>query len=468
MNLPGARPRASRAVWPALLAAAVVTGFLTAYRAPFAAIAVGGVMLLGLSLIDLSWPIAALLLTTMIGGEYGIAHANFSLGGLNLFPDDLLVLLLGFGLLIRFLRHGGAPGRLRDPIDFVLAAYLLYGVFSVARSWPTYGSAALSPFRLQFVYGLLYFLGRAALAEPAARRRIGIAVLIAAGAIGIIGIGNLVTGTPAGGETGSHTYRYLSGLQATVLVFGLAILSVVWSRRRPPWSLALGALCLFGILISQARSVWIGVVAAVIVAVASSASRTKLARRLIAGAVVAVLIGLAVVGAGLGRDLTGDLAKRAASLGKVNTDVTAMWRVFVWGVALKDLSHSPVLGLGLGRQFTYYDLSVEKWESNRQLHNSYLELAYYTGAVGLLLLIAFQVLVLVRTARAARAAHGTPREPRLLALIACQVCLYAVAATNVVSASLVASTWWWLLAAVSIGESSAVLGAPGQVSPETG
>lgn len=440
----------------ALLVAAIAIGLLSVWRPSLAAVAVGVVALLALSLVDLSWPVAALLLLTMVGGEYGLAHESLSVGGLNLFPNDMLVLLLAFALAIRFLRSGAVPSLPRDPIDLVLSAFLLYGLLSLARSRPMYGSAGLSAFRLQFFYGALFLLARAVLHGAGARRRLLIAVLIAAAAVGMIGIYNLATGTPAGGQTGSHTFRYLSGLQATVLFFGLAFLiGVIWPHRRPGWSLALGGLCVFGILISQARSVWIGAVLGLGAAVVSTTTwRRKMARIAVVVA-VAVLIGSALLAAGVGRGLSSDLAKRASSLTEAGADVTTVWRLFVWSVALHDLKASPLLGLGLGRRFTYYDLVLEKWESQRQLHNSYLELAYYAGAIGVGLLIAFQLLVFARTVRAARRARGTPRESLLLALVASQVCLYAVAATNVVSASLVATTWGWVLAAVSVLEASA-------------
>ena len=287
-------------------------------------------------------------------------------------------------------------------------------------------------------------------------RRQFIAILVAAAVVGLIGIYNLATGTPTGGRTGSHTLRYLSGLQATVLFFGLALLvGVIWPHRRPAWSGVLGGLCVFGILIAQARSVWIGAVLGLGAAVVSTTTWRRKVARIALVVVAVVLIGGAILAAGVGRDLSSDLAKRASSLTEVGTDVTAMWRFFVWSVALHDLKASPLLGLGLGRRFTYYDLVLEKWENQRQLHNSYLELAYYAGAIGVGLLIAFQFLVFARTVRAVRQARGTPRESLLLSLIASQVCLYVVAATNVVSASLVATTWGWVLAAVSVLEASA-------------
>jgi hypothetical protein len=78
-------------------------------------------------------------------------------------------------------------------------------------------------------------------------------------------------------------------------------------------------------------------------------------------------------------------------------------------------------------------------------------------------LIAFQVMVLLCTLRAARRHCGTPREGRLLALAVCQICLAGVAFTNVVSASMVATHYVWVLSAVSVLEARDPAPAPAAI-----
>jgi len=435
----------------ALLAMAIGCGAVL--NPTLAFFGVTGLAALLFALRDPSVLILGTLLAGMIGEPWDIAYANVSIGGLNLFPADVLIILLLAGWLLATLRSGSVPAAARRRCDLALYALLAYGLFSLARSWPMHGSAVLSGFRLQYFYALAYCLSLWALRAPGARRRLLIGVLGAALVISFLGFYNAATGRHAGSATSTLTYRYLSGLQALAIFFGLALLAGhVWSRKRPWWSLALGAVYLAGILLSQARSVWLGAVLGLLVALggASRLGRRRLLRHApLIGAALVLAIGAIVV---LNIGMTADLATRAASLTEASEDVTTLWRLFVWGEALKELQSQPILGLGLGQQFTYYDLAADEWESRRQLHNCYLERAYYGGAISLGLLITFQVFVLLITVRAARRAGGTPRESGLLALVCCQVTLAAVTFTNVISASMVSTLYAWVLAAVAVLE----------------
>jgi O-antigen ligase len=437
------------------LLALVIAG-ATLMHPALAALGVIGLGVITLALRDPAILIGAHLLFCTLGEPWGLANLSLSLGGLNLFPTDILVIVLAGAWLLSGLQRGRSPSRLRDPISIVMALYLTYGCFSLARSWPLHGSAALPVFRLQFVYALLFFLSLWAFKPRDARRRLLGAVLVGATAISLLGFWNAATGHQTGGTTSSFTLRYLSGLQALAVFFGLALLAgYVWSARRPLWSLALGALFLGGVLLSQARSVWLGAALGILVAIlgASRMTRRRLLRQLPLIAVVTLAALAAVVAINLG--LSEDLATRAASLTGVSADLTTVWRLYVWNEAAKELAASPILGLGLGQPFVYYDIVEGDWQTGRQLHNSHLELAYYTGILGALILIAFQVLVLLRTIRTAHRYAGTPKEAQLLALGVCQVCLAGVAFTNVISASMVATHYVWLLSAVSVLEARA-------------
>jgi O-antigen ligase len=441
--------------WGALAALilAAVIGVAVVAQPGYAILAVLAAGVLLFALRDPAVLIWALLLFCMLSDPWGLPNQSLSIGGLNLFPADLVVLVLAGLWVLATLRRGRAPARPRDPISIVMLIYLFYGLFSLARSWPLHGGEALPDFRQQFFYALLYFLSLWAFEREASRRRLLVTVICAAVLITLLGFWNAATGHHIGWTTSSFTYRYLSGLQALAVFFGLSLIAgYVWSRARPLWSLVLGALCLSGVLLSQARSVWLGGVLGIATAVAAArpATRRRWLRHLPLIALVAMIALVAVATINLG--LSEDIATRAASFAGVSTDLTTVWRLYVWGEALNELRASPLLGLGLGQQFVYYDIVQGDYQTNRQLHNSHLELAYYTGAIGAALLIAFQVMVLLCTLRAARRHGGTPREGRLLALAACQVCLAGVAFTNVVSASMVATHYVWVLSAISVLE----------------
>jgi len=456
MNGLAARPRgaaAGRVAAAVVALLAVALGAATVLDPVLAFFAVAGLAALFFAARDASALIVATLLAGMIGEPWDIAYANVSVAGLNLYPADLLILLLLAAWVLATLRDGAVPAPARRRSDLALWALLAYGLFALARGLQLHGSTALPAFRQQYIYPLLYFLALWALRDRAARRQLLIGIFAGALAITLLGFYNALTGQPVGSATSTFSYRYLSGLQALAIFFGLALLAgYVWTRARPVWSLVLGAIYLAGVFLSQARSVWLGGVLGGIVALfaASGRSRSQLLRYAPLVALVLVLSIGAVVTVNMG--MTADLATRAASVTDVSEDLSTMWRLFVWGEAVKELQHQPLLGLGLGHQFKYYDVIDDEWKANRQLHNSYLERAYLSGAISVLLLIAFQFFVLVVTLRAARRAAGRPREGELLALAGCQIALAGVTFTNVVSASLVSTLYVWVLSAVSVLE----------------
>jgi O-antigen ligase len=445
-----ARPR--RLFW-FLLPIAAMIGALTVWEPALAAGAIAAVILVCLAFFDLSLTIGAVLLFNMLGEPYDLAYLSVSLGGLNVYANDALLIVLAGALLLRGLRRGALPRLPRDTVSIVLLIFFAYGLFSLARSIPLHGSAAITAFRVRFLYGLLFLLCIPVLQDPRSRRRLLAAVLIGALGIGLLGIQNAITGSYVGGRTSSYTLRYLSSLQALALFFGLSLLiGAVWSRRRPAWSLPLGAIYLIGILLSQARSIWLGALLGLLVAVFGSSSWRRNAVRL-ALPIVALLVLFIVLGTLTGRvDLTQGIASRAASFAEAPEDLTTIWRLFVWGEALAQLQANPVFGLGLGHRFVFWDIVHNMWEDSRQLHNAYLELAYACGFIAAGLFILFQVLVLLRVLRAGRLVAGTPRESTLLALASCQVCLAAAAFANVTGASMVSTIYVWVLSAVSIVE----------------
>ncbi len=436
-----------------IAALALAIGALSVLHPVAAILAVAGLGVAGLALCDLSILVAISVAFNMLTEPWDLAVKSLPIGSLDLYANDILLLALLGGLILGALRRGRPLPRLRDPISITLFAFLLYGLFSLARGYAIHGARALPAFRLRYLYGLLYFLVLHVMTSPESRRRLLAAVLGSGVLIGLYGIWNALTGANVGHSTSSHTLRYLSGLQAMVLFFALALVAgTIWSRRRPLWSVVCAALYLIGILLAQARSVWLGAVMGVAVAYSGSTGAGRQVWRRYLPAVLLVGLVVVVILVATNLDIGGDVATRAASLSNVSGDITTVWRLFVWGEALKEVRANPILGLGLGKRFVYFDVVKEDWRSNRQLHNTYVALAYHSGAIGVGLFILFQLLVLWRVLTAARRHAGEPREAKLLALACCQVCLAAVAFTNVIGASMVSTTYVWILSAVSVLE----------------
>ncbi|MBM3318819.1 MAG: hypothetical protein FJY75_13300, partial [Candidatus Eisenbacteria bacterium] len=98
----------------ALLALGI--GGATVSHPPLAVLAVLGAGAACLALANPGVLVAAHMLYCMLGEPWGIAGLSLSLGGLNLYATDLLVLLLAAAWLLGGLRAGRLPARPRDPI----------------------------------------------------------------------------------------------------------------------------------------------------------------------------------------------------------------------------------------------------------------------------------------------------------------------------------------------------------------
>ncbi len=439
----------SRRLWGVALSGAALIGIASAYNMVAAVGIVASIVLLGFALFDVSVLVMGLLLLHMLGQPWQLSWASVAIADINLYPNDILILILLGVILHRWMRSGVVPTLPRDAVGKSVLLFLIYGLFSLARSIPIHGWSAMLGFRQQIAYAVLFFLVLAVMDARPTRVRLFVALLVAAAGVGVNGIVNLSTGTPYGFQTSSHTFRYLSSFQAMTLFFGLSLLlGGVWVLRRPLWSYPLAGLCVFGILISQARSVWLAAVVGLLAGCFGSSWWRRVVLRLAIPGAIAVVLLIALGGIDVGADIT----KRAASLSNVQGDITWVWRLYVWGEALGKLAASPILGLGLGMDFSYFDATRGTWDSTRQIHNTYIELAYYVGAIGVAIYTTFQVLVLHRLLRAARRLGKSPRAAVLSALASCQVCLMGVAFANVVGASMSATIYTWILGAVSLLE----------------
>ena len=441
--------------WALPLLAALAIGFVAVWDPVAAVVVVGAIVVGALALRDVSILVGATLFLHMVGEQQGFSIASISFGGVNLFPNDLLTLSLLVAVLLRWMRDGHPIHAPRGLLDWALWLFLGYGFFSMVRSLGIHGWAAVLSFRLQFFYSLLFVLVRESMREEASRVRLARMVLIAAAVVGLQGVWNAVTGTPVGAATSTGTHRYLSGIQALVLLFGLAVLAGgVWPKRKPGWSIALAGLYLVGVLLSQARSVWLGALMGVGTVAFAGTDLRRHGVKLLVTVALAVLLLLLALPHLASLPVVGDIYTRLTSIQDLDQDATSLWRLVVWTSALLELRADPILGLGLGKRFVYFDVVKGNWDNQSQLHNSYLELAYYTGAIGVALLILFQAAVLVHTLRAARRMAGSPQSARLQALAASQVCLYAVAFTNVIGSSMTSATFGWILAALSVLEAA--------------
>lgn len=193
-------------------------------------------------------------------------------------------------------------------------------------------------------------------------------------------------------EQGSVYRVRLPGVALSYGLFWYALLAVIEARggRRLFWSLTLGGMAL-GILISQNRNMWIGLVFGLALALAIGEARVRY--RLVAGlAVLASVIGLVVIS---GADLADRAAKPLVTRGETLLDTKRLLReqsVLDRAVETKKAwataTEHPLTGIGPGASFNAsYDQeqSAGRFIRIPQLfvHNQYLHLFLVGGILAL-------------------------------------------------------------------------------------
>jgi hypothetical protein len=114
----------------------------------------------------------------------------------------------------------------------------------------------------------------------------------------------------------------------------------------------------------------------------------------------------------------------------------ASWRLDYWSYLVRKTAHDPVFGVGFGKaaafdwQFRVYDTRDGGTESLSPPHNSFVNILYRTGVVGLAALVALLAIAVVRMLRLLRASPQSERPP-LVALLALAAFICAIAFLNV-------------------------------------
>lgn len=386
--------------WPLLLAPLLVIGLagLAVTGAPpelllagalAAALLVGALCLT--AYIDVAWLFSVAIAMTLFSGHWR------NLGFPSLVSPDRLLLLVAFVvLLIRDPSLGRRPYLRLTPAHVALLLAGAYAICSAVAAGAIGETPAL--FSLLDRFGLVPFLlfaaGPIAFAEER-QRRILLVTFLAVGAY--LGLTALFEGL------GPHSLvfpRYIIDLNAEVqagrargpfgdaaingiALFYCAVMAIVAYATIPQLrirrlALAIAALCLFDLLLTQERSVWVGAVAAALCAgLAAPALRRKL---LAVGALAAVaVIGAFVLVPGLHEQTSERIKDQRTEWDRLNLNQAAE----------NMIRARPLLGFGLGSfkddSAPYFKQSPDFPLSNTdgELHNVFLSITAELGLVGI-------------------------------------------------------------------------------------
>jgi O-antigen ligase len=158
------------------------------------------------------------------------------------------------------------------------------------------------------------------------------------------------------------------------------------------------------ILIAGARAVWFAAAGALILL---AFRRQMPVRHLLTGGALLLLIVFVVFPLFLQPGLQpGDfLRDRLLAFTDFTTDPTAAWRYTFWVASLEEIMKSPWLGHGFGLHFNVYVAEFRETLTTSP-HNLYLSMTYQTGILGLILYLAWILVVALRLKKH-RPARGT-------------------------------------------------------------
>jgi O-antigen ligase len=198
--------------------------------------------------------------------------------------------------------------------------------------------------------------------------------------------------------SGQFTYtedaavRYVSGDVGAFLAMVFLILLLIETKSDlMNAGLSVAAIgVLAAVFLSQHRSVWIATAIAYVLVAPIGLSARKVARTLLVVMPFLLIAFVSLVG-----DPTGAVSN---TVGRVltTTDTTApdaAWRLAAWDQAVTDIAKNPIAGSGLGAQFQFRFAGVVIAEFP---HNSVLDVAWYSGVLGLAAFTAIQFLFVAR------------------------------------------------------------------------
>ena len=214
-----------------------------------------------------------------------------------------------------------------------------------------------------------------------------------------------------------HTAMFFGVLTLGLMIFAPRLILSYRGWRRvvivAAWAMFM-ALAVFGVVVTQTRAIWLGMLVAMLALLACLVARVASQRgdrkspKLFIGLAIVLGVGIALpFGDRIWSTLENRLSAETVSLQSLTDAVTlsveptssTAVRVASWRLALDWVSERPVLGWGAGsaKQLITDSDKLSPWFKARfgHLHSSYMEALLAYGLVGFLL-IAFVLVVLAR------------------------------------------------------------------------
>jgi putative inorganic carbon (hco3(-)) transporter len=444
--------------WPLLLApllpiaiAAIAVGgepkHVLVLAALFGALVVGGLCLT--AYVDVAWLFSAAIALTLFSGNWR------QLGFPTLVSPDRLLLIVAFVVfLLRDPAQGRRPYVRLTPTHAVLLVAAAFAICSALAAGTIGEVSTLAPLidRFGLVPFLLFLTGPVAFASEHQRRILLVTFLAIGAYLGLTalfeGLGahalifpRYIVDASAEAQAGRARGPFLDAAINGVALFYCAVAATVAYVTIPRAgvrrvAVAVAALCLFDLIFTLERSVWVGAIAA---ALCVAAATPTLRRRLpVAAAVAAVAtVGAFAVVPGLRQHTTERIGDERTEWDRLNLDTAAENMILA----------RPLLGFGLGtfqeRSGPYFEQSASFPLTNTggELHNVFLSVATELGLVG----ASIWLLGLILAVGGAIVVRGPPElYPWRISLLAMAVMWLIVAnLTPLVKAFPNQALWLW-------------------------
>ena len=377
-----------------------------------------GVLLLaapGIMFLLAGSPVRVLMLTFALQIVFTLTQletVSVGIGFLPLRADDLLSILLVWLWILALPDRSMKGIRIGFQGILIIFFLLIFGI-SAYRGFAAGNDTIFISLQLK-TYGayFLYFPLLWVLSDETSSRQIWKVLLSSAAISGLI---YMIKGYMGVGE--DVYIRDITGIRVVTRqpnAFGVVLMMFIgklWKnwKERPPLIFVIPIILLMGggIILSQTRGIWGGIVLALAAAWILNLFRKKdnihLGRKLIVSlTVIAVLIILIVFTvSALGIQSAANVAQRTeAETGNYLTDTSVLSRLFTWTAILNDISGSRMLtGKGLGAVYTCFRPDIGAVVTVPYVDGSLFQIALNMGFPGVIVFFGIFIVTLIKAAR---------------------------------------------------------------------
>ena len=363
---------------------------------------------------------------------YSKDFAYMKVPGAPIYVTDVTLAIVTLGTFIwPRLRIPKPTSRVMLPV----AAFLLLGAVNGVRGIQNHG-AIIDVLRdvSVTVYSLFMLAGLYAKRRKALVEQFFLMILCGAIMATLVGIGWYLA------HPGMR--RYVEVQSYVALAFMLVTIAILGKRLSPLAGVPLLLLLAYGVILSNARTVYVGMGLGFGLLLLTGLGKLKMKDVLKFGGIAFLVLAIVFVallqtreGSQYARRVVDELIQGFLH---PSGDDNAQWRLLAWAEAGRRFLTQPVIGEGYGLPFTFELASMDI-----KPHNIYLYVLYKTGLVGFSIFLWLLIVPTLAAWRAMRKYKEHPDALAIRALFVCQIFFFCWGALNpLIETPFLASMFW--------------------------